>query len=145
MLEVRTLQRCRHIQFPIPRAKGERITGDRVELLVVGGRGWNWRCGWWRRAFFRGRLVGVIVVMPVMLPWLRELLIEYFLLIGSQDAANLTESIPEQDVALMIELAARLHHLEARVAQDIADAVALGRGEVKVAVHPVDQSGARNV
>ncbi len=62
------------------------------------------------------RVVAVIVVR------LRELLIENFLLIGSQYAANLAKTLPEEDMALVVEIPTRLHHFEAGVAQNVADA-----------------------
>jgi hypothetical protein len=58
-----------------------------------------------------------------MLPRLGELLIEDLLLFRRQHAANLAEALPEQDMPLMIEVAPRLHHLEPRIAQDVADAI----------------------
>jgi hypothetical protein len=66
-------------------------------------------------------VVAVIVVRS------RELLIENFLLIGGQRAANFAKPLPEEDMALVVEIPARLHHFEAGIAQDVADLIALRR------------------
>ena len=84
------------------------------------------------------RVVAVIVVR------LREFLIENFLLIGSQHAANLAKTLPEEDMALVVEIPMRLHHFEAGVAQDVADLIALRRGQTEVAIQPIYQPAARH-
>lgn len=75
---------------------------------------------------------------------LRELLIENFLLIGGQHGANLAKPLPEEDMTLVVEVSPRLHHLEAGIAQDVADAIALRRCQAQVAIQSIDQPAARH-
>jgi len=75
---------------------------------------------------------------------LRELLIENFLLIGGQHAANLAKPLPEEDMALVIEIPPRLHHFEAGIAQDVANLIALRRCQTEVAIQSLDQPAARH-
>jgi hypothetical protein len=86
-----------------------------------------------------------IVVVPVMFPWAGEVAIENLLLIGRQDAANAAHSLPEQLMPAMHKILARLHHLEAGIAQDIGDSIALGGRQIELMIHPLDQSAAWHV
>jgi len=97
---------------------------------------------------FGRRLIVVVVVavvtVPAMSPRLREFAIEDLLLIGRQHAANLPKALPEKVVPLVIKIPARLRHLEPRIAQDIADSIALRRRQIEVAIHSIDQPAARH-
>ena len=73
-----------------------------------------------------------------MLPGLVEVAIEDPLLVGCQHSANLSEPLPEELMPLAVKIAMRLHHLEPRIAQNIADAIALRRREIKFEIHPPD-------
>ncbi len=83
-------------------------------------------------------------VVAVIVMRLRELLIENFLLIRGQYAANLAKPLPEEDMALVVEIPPRLHHFEAGVAQDVADLIALRRGQTEVAIQSIYQPAARH-
>jgi hypothetical protein len=86
-----------------------------------------------------------IIVMPVMFPWPGEVAIENLLLIGRQDAANVGHSLPEQLMPPMHKILARLHHLEAGIAQDIGDSIALGRRQIELMIHSLDQAATWHV
>ncbi len=77
----------------------------------------------------------VIAVVPVMLPRMREVAIEYLLLIRRQHSANLAKTLPEQLMPLMVIILPRLHHLESCIAQDVADLIALRRRQVELEIH----------
>src|SRR5579863_1439197 len=79
-----------------------------------------------------------------MIPRMSEIAIEDLLLIRRQHAANLSEALPEQVMPLMIEIAPRLHHFEAGIAQDVADLVALRRRQIEFAIHAPDQVAPRH-
>ena len=83
--------------------------------------------------------------MPVMFPWPGEVAIENLLLIGRQGAANVGHSLPEQLMPPMHKILARLHHLEAGIAQDIGDSIALGRRQIEFMIHSLDQAAAWHV
>ena len=86
--------------------------------------------------------VTMIAVLPVRL---REIAIENLLLVGSQRASNLLKSLPEQVMALMIEIAPRRRHFESSVAQDVANAIALRRCQIEVAIEALDKPVARHM
>ncbi len=86
----------------------------------------------------------MVVFVPVMVPRMGEVAIEYFLLIGCQNAPNLSEALPEQVMPLMIEISPCLNHFEAGIAQDIADSIALRGRQIELAIHSVDQVALRN-
>ncbi len=82
-----------------------------------------------RRALFGRHVAGTIAAaVAAMRPRLREVAIEYRLLLGRQHAANLAESIPEQIMPAVLKTLPSLHHFEPRIAQNVADAIALRRG-----------------
>lgn len=83
-----------------------------------------------------------IIVVPVMFPWAGEVAIENLLLVRRQDAANVGHSLPEQLMPPMHKILTRLHHLEAGIAQDIGDSIALGRSQIELTIHSVDQAAA---
>jgi hypothetical protein len=89
-------------------------------------------------------LIIMVAFVPMMIPRMREVAIEYFLLIGRQHAANLSEALPEQVMPLMIEISPCLNHFEAGIAQDVADSIALRRRQIELAIHSVDQVALRN-
>src|SRR5208282_5031683 len=82
--------------------------------------------------------------VAAMCPRLREIAIEYLLLLGRQHATNLAESIPEQLMPAMVKILPRLHHFEPRIAQNVADAVALRRRQVELVIHSLDQPRPRH-
>jgi hypothetical protein len=86
-----------------------------------------------------------IIVMPVMFPWAGEVAIENLLLVGRQDATNVGHSLPEELMPPMHIILARLHDLEAGIAQDISDSIALGRRQIELMIHSVDQAAAWHV
>ena len=82
--------------------------------------------------------VVMIAVVPVMLPRMRKVAIEYFLLIWSQYAANLAQALPEHLMPLVVIILPRLHHFEPCIAQDVADLIALRRRQVELEIHSLD-------
>jgi len=89
--------------------------------------------------------VVMIAMMPVMLPRMRKVAIEYFLLIGSQYGANLAKSLPEHLMPLVVVVLPRLHHFESCIAQDVADLIALRRRQIELEIKPFDQARSRHV
>jgi len=83
-------------------------------------------------------VVIVAVAVPVVVRRMREIAIEYLLLIGRQDAANLAEALPEQVMALVIKIPPRLHHFEPHIAQDVADLITLRRRQIEFQIHALD-------
>lgn len=95
-------------------------------LVLRWGRGLRRRRR--RRALFERHPVATIAAAVAMMrPRVREVAIEYLLLLGRQHATNLADSTPEQLMAPMVKILPRLHHFDPRIAQDVADAAALGR------------------
>src|ERR1019366_9288600 len=94
-----------------------------------------------RRALFERHVITIAAVAAVaaMRPRLREVAIEYLLLLGRQRAANLAESIQEQLMAAMLKILPRLRHFDPRIAQDVTDAIALRRRQVELVIHSLDQ------
>lgn len=90
-------------------------------------------------------IIFTIIVMPVMLPRAGEVAIENLLLIRRQDAANVAHSLPEKLMSPMHIILVRLHHLEAGIAQDIGDSIALGRRQIELMIHSADQPAAWHV
>lgn len=84
--------------------------------------------------------VVMIAMMSVMLPRMRKVAIEYFLLIRRQYAPHLAETLPEQLMPLVIIVLPRLHHFEPCIAQDVTDLIALRRRQVELEIHSVDQA-----
>jgi len=80
-----------------------------------------------------------------MVPRMSKVAIEYLLLIGRQHAANLAEALPEQLMPLVVIIPAGLHHFEARIAQDVADLIALRRCQIEFEIHSLDQARSWNV
>src|SRR5208282_4164987 len=98
-----------------------------------------------RRAFFgRHVIITMTVAVAAMRPRLREVAIEYLLLLGRQHAPNLAESLPKELMPPMVKILPRLRHLEPRIAQDVADAIALRRRQIELAIHSLDQPRPRN-
>jgi hypothetical protein len=75
----------------------------------------------------------------MMLPWLGEVAIENLLLIGRQNSANVAHSLPEHLMPAMHIVLPRLHHFEPGIAQDIRDSIALGRRQIELTIHSLDQ------
>jgi len=102
-----------------------------------------------RRAFVEGSMIITIAIMivavPAMLPGMGKIAIEYFLLIGCQHGADLAEALPEQLMPLVIVVLPRFHHFEPRIAQDIADLIALRRRQIELEIHSLDQARSRHV
>src|ERR1039458_5509835 len=113
----------------------------RPRLILRYGRGLRWRRR--RRALFGRHMITIAVAVAAMRPRVREVAIEYLLLLGRQHATNLAESIPEQFMPPMVKILPRLHHFEPRIAQDVADAIALRRRQVELAIHSLDQPASR--
>jgi hypothetical protein len=84
--------------------------------------------------------VVMIAMVPVLLPRARKVAIENLLLLGRQDSANVAKSLPEHLMPPMHIVLPRLHHLEPGIAQDVGDSIALRRGQIELAIHPLDQS-----
>src|SRR5579863_2950535 len=83
--------------------------------------------------------------MPMIFSRMGEVAIENLLLIRRQHAANLSHALPEQIMALVIKILPRLHYFEPRVAQDIADLIALRGRQIELEIHSLDQPRARHV
>ena len=79
-----------------------------------------------------------MVAAAVLGPWMREFAIENLLLVGRERFPNLTERLPEQLVTVVLEFLLRLPDLKPRVAQDIADSIALRGGQLQIAIHALD-------
>ena len=82
----------------------------------------------------------VMTAMVAVLPRPRKVAIENLLLLRRQDSANVVKSLPEHLMPPMHIVLPRLRHLEPGIAQDIADSIALGRRQIELAIHPLDQS-----
>ena len=81
----------------------------------------------------------MIAMVAMILPWMREVSIEDLLLLGRQDTPNLPKSIPEHFMPFVIEILPRLHHFEPRVAKNVADLIALGRRQIELEIHSLNQ------
>jgi len=77
-------------------------------------------------------------------PRMREFAIEYLLLVGREGSANFLQRLPEQLMTAMAEFLLRLDHFEPRVAQDIADSIALRGSQLQIAIHALDDRSARH-
>ena len=74
----------------------------------------------------------------------REIAVEFFLLLGSQNRTDLLERLHEQVVALMAKVLLQLLHLETGVLHYAFDLMALRRGQLQFMIHPRDHVSAGN-
>jgi len=116
----------------------------RPRLILRCGRGRLRRRRRRRALLGRHPIATIAAAVAAMRPRLREVAIEYLLLLGRQHGANLAESIPEQLMPLMLKILPRLRHFEPRIAQDVADAIALRRRQLKLMIHSLDQPRPRH-
>jgi hypothetical protein len=85
-------------------------------------------------------MISVVAIVPVMVPRMSKVAIEYLLLIGRQHTANLAEALPEQLMPLVVIILAGLHYFEPGIAQDVADLIALRRRQIEFEIHSFDQA-----